>query len=509
MILNRPHCRTGLLVLTGKVAFPGLDRTARSVVANPFGGDVQLSKRTVYLLIYPTESPADKVLYMNNHQAQAVWQYVRDYRRSQNGQMLDGGKLQHVDQIAQQLRTDAGLAELAEDDLQVGIALSWFGPTDAGVPPATLREDILDLFRQDVPDEETRRARRTEIIIAYGCGNWRQILKGGGSWEHRWPRALNWVTQHVRGWIKATAAWLHFEVQLKGYAFVAPFPSRETAETLANFLWLGSCDCWRARLSDPAQEVDHRTAQRRARCHREHDLSAWNPSDMALVDFIARAVKGDKIRGDRSGRKGFASGAVFQGMFFGDLYRENDIRRGRVLIWCCPQHPDLVMESAHCLPCDDSGAATLFDETRHRRDVVTRLLVKAPTGPYQDVQYWHCQEGDTYYQLPHPVCPLCHRHRTQGAAKSTVWILSPTRRVEESSVLPTSSVDQSDPDTRLMLTDVLKQLSPLEREVVMLVHVQEVPKRQAAQRLSISTEQLNDELENALEKMRELLTQDD
>jgi predicted DNA-binding protein (UPF0251 family) len=445
---------------------------------------------------------------MNNHQAQEVWRYVKEYRRSQNGQILDGGKLQHIDQIAQQLRTDASLAELAEDDFRVGIALSWFGPADAGAPPATLREDILDLLQQDVPDEETRRARSTEIIIAYGCGNWRQIPKGGGSWEHRWPRALNWVTQHVRGWIKATAAWLHFEVQLKGYAFVAPFPSRETAETLANFLWLGSCDCWRARLSDPAQEVDHRTAQRRARCHREHDLSAWNPSDMALVDFIARAVKGDKVRGDRSRRKGFASGAVFQGMFFGDLYRENDIRMGRVLMWCCPQHPDDVMESAHCLSCDELGATTLFDEMRHRRDVVKRLLVKAPTGPYQDAQYWHCQAGDTYYQVQHPECPLCHRQRTQGAAKSTVWVFSPVRQVEVSQDFSAHQANQEDLDIRLTLAHALKQLEPLEREAVTLVHVQELTRKQAAQQLSLSTERLNEVLEAALEKMREVLAEE-
>ncbi len=463
----------------------------------------------IIIPVYPPGLLAATVFGMNDHEAQTVWQYVRNFCRSQDGQRWKRGQLQHFAQLARQIRANHNLAELEEDELQTGLALSWFGPTDAGAPPALLREEVLDILRSDVSDPQVRQLRSADVVIAYGCGNWRQPAKGGGSWEHRWPRALGWVTQHVLGWIKATAAWLHFEVQLKGYAFTAPFPSRATADMLSNFLWLGSCDCWRARLSDPEQEVDHRTAQRRARCHREHDLSGWNPAEMALADFIARAVKGDKVRGDRSRRKGFASGAVYQGMFFSDLYRENDIRMGRVLVWRCPQHPDLGLEKDMCLACSEHKVLTTFDETHHSRDVVKRLLVQAPTGPYEEAQYWRCQEGDTYYQTQHPICPLCHRQRTQGAAKSTVWVFSSIQQIEVPHTLSTSQTSQHALDTHLTLMSALKQLEPLECEVVTLIHLQEFSRRQAAQKLSLSTEQLNEILESALEKMREALTEED
>src|SRR5262245_51126619 len=134
------------------------------------------------LLVYPIEQLTDKIFHMNTHEAQTVWQYVKAYRGGEIRHKFNMGQLWHFDQIAQQLRADTGLTKLAEEDLQIGIAMSWFGPADAGLPPATLREELLDLLHSDMPDETTRKVRSTEVVIAYGCGNWRQIAKGGGSW---------------------------------------------------------------------------------------------------------------------------------------------------------------------------------------------------------------------------------------------------------------------------------------------------------------------------------------
>lgn len=463
---------------------------------------------TLHALAYPSDAATATVWSMHDHQTQTVWQFVHAQRRRQPRQELEDGTLHEVHHLVHQLRTTAGFTDLDDDALGVSVALSWFGPADAGAPPLALHEELITLLRQDIHQEETRRARSTDVVIAYGCGNWRQIPQGGGSWEHRWPRALSWVTQHLFGWLKATAAWLHFDVRLPGYALVTPLPSRETAMALAHLLWLGTCDCWRVRFSDATQAVDPRTALRRARCHREHDLAAWNPAEMALTDFLARAVKGDKVKGDRSGRKGFASGAVFQGMFFGELYREHDIRLGRVLLWRCPHHPALMFEGDQCFVCEEAGAQWRFEETRHRRDVVRRLLVKAPTGPYEAEQYWHCQGGDTYYQLQHACCPLCQRPRTPGAAKSTVWIRQPLRHVDAARALPSYAAEQPDADTRLLLTEALNQLPPLQRDLLVLVQIQGMPKRLAAQQLDLPLPEVNAVLDAALATLRALLTQD-
>jgi len=330
---------------------------------------------------------------------------------------------------AKYIREKLGLTDVAEDILQAVIALCVLGPTSANIPPQPLREELLVILRQLIPDEKTRLERIWDVTVAYGCGTWRDLSDGKApsqGWEQQWQGALDQLSVLVFGWLKAMAAWLHFDVQLKGYAFHVPFPSWHSAQLFASLLWAGKCDCWRLRGGDSDQPLDRRTAQRAARCLREHRIAAWNPAEMTLSNFVARAIKGNKARGDRSGRKGFASGALEQGMAFCDLYRDCDVRFGKVLGWHCPRHPTSIFEGAECLDCDEQNVLTVFSETTHQRKVVRRLLVKTPIGPYEKEEYWHCQESNTcatYYRVGLAACPLCDRARTAGAARTAVWVL--------------------------------------------------------------------------------------
>jgi predicted DNA-binding protein (UPF0251 family) len=385
-------------------------------------------------------------------------------------------------------------------------ALSWFGPATAGVPPIDVQDELLALLRKFVPNEELRLKRAAEIAIAYGCGAWREVKRGEGGWAQLWQPALDWVTHQVWGWMKATASWLHFEVQLKGYAFVTPFPSWIDAEEVAARLWLGVCDCWRLSQANTKRPLAYQATLRAARCRREHRLLGWQPLEMRLGDFIARALKGDKIKGDRSGAKGFASGAVVQGMLFADLYRESDVRYGRVLVWRCPHHHEAIFEGPQCLKCDDLGKVTNFEETRHQRDAIRRLCVRAPRGPYEEMRYWRCQRKDTYYQEHHSLCPLCHAPRTHGAARSTVWLLG--QRTEHVELTSMRSPGPDSTEAIATIRQALQRLSAQEKEVVALVHLQDLSDTQAARQLGVSVQEFRRTLSTALRRLRLILMEE-
>ncbi len=444
---------------------------------------------------------------MNDNEAQTVWQLVEEQRQKLQGREGRPEQALAPNQALAAVFTNEVLRTIDADDLRLTAAMCWFSPSTVGFPPAGMREELLSLVRDLIRDENLRQERIAEVVIAYGCGVWRDAQNDGEGWEHHWQRALHWVTQRVLGWLRATASWLHFEVQLRGYAFISPFPSWRDAEQLASQLRLGVCDCWRLRVTDPEQPPDHRTARRATRCLQEHRLSAWKPEEMTLGNFIARAIKGDKVKGERSNRKSFVSGAVEQGMFFCDLYREHDLRLGRVLIWRCPHHPTDVFEGQGCPKCEEDGVLTRFAETLHNRDVIRRLLVKTPTGPYGEIRYWRCQQGDTYYQEHSAVCPRCRSPRTHGAAKSTVWLLDQQpRHAAFPSELWTAGDDM---ETQVTIRAAFARLSPLQREILTLVKFEGISERQTARQLGITIEELRQLLEQTTTTLHNALSDEE
>lgn len=441
---------------------------------------------------------------MNDNEAQTVWRLVEEQRQKLQGKGIRPEQSIAPNQALAAVLTNEALRTLAADDLRLTAAMCWFGPSAIGFPPAGMREELLSLVRDFIQDENLRQERIAEIVLAYGCGLWRDTQSDGDSWEHHWQRALHWITHRVLGWLRATASWLHFEVQLPGYAFLSPFPSWRDAEQLTSRLQLGVCDCWRLRVTDPEQPPDHRTARRATRCLKEHRLSAWKPAEMSLGNFIARAIKGDKIKGEQNKRKSFASGAVEQGMFFCDLYREYDLRLGRVLVWRCPRHPTDIFEAHICFKCEENGAVTRFADTTHSRDVIRRLLVKTPTGPYEEVRYWHCQQGDTYYQERYTLCPRCRSPRTHGAAKSTVWLLG-----QQSLHVTTPSelwAAGDDLEMQVAVRTAFARLTTQQREILTLIKLENKPERQTARQLGVTVEELRRLLAQAMDTLHSALS---
>ena len=57
-------------------------------------------------------------------------------------------------------------------------------------------------------DERERVDRIMEFVIAFGCGQWRNVQLGGGGWEHRWHGALRvWCALSNRQLRRRTAGW--------------------------------------------------------------------------------------------------------------------------------------------------------------------------------------------------------------------------------------------------------------------------------------------------------------
>ena len=452
---------------------------------------------------------------MQDSDVQRVQQLIQHSLASPKRQARDKNPSELALQT-QDIRQELGLLGLAEDSLRVVVAMCVLGPKSAGIPPVSLRTELLDILRQFVPDEKMRIERAWDVTVAYGCGTWRETTQEAAtieSWGQRWQAALDQLATPVFGWLKAMAAWLHFDIQLKGYAFQIPFPGWHDAHVFASLLWAGKCDCWRLRGGDTDQPLDRRTAQRAARCVREHRLVAWNPAKMTLGNFLARAIKGDKARGNRSGKKGFVSGALEQSMAFCDLYREYDIRFGKVLGWHCQDHPNSIFEGAECLTCDEQEALTVFSETSHQRTVVRRLLVRAPRGPYEQEEYWHCQDRetcDTYYRVECPACPRCERARTAGAARSAVWVLGSFAQSDEAgqqqSHTDHQQYEQNEREGRDELWQAFRCLATSEQEVMQLVVVDGLSKKAAAQQLGLSVAELTAVHTAALQKLKQQLT---
>ena len=184
-------------------------------------------------------------------------------------------------------------------------------------------------------------------------------------------------------------------------------------------------------------------------------------------------------------------------MAFCDLYRSCDIRFGKVLSWHCPHHPAGIFEGAECLDCDEQEGLTVFSETTHQRKVVRRLLVKAPTGPYEKEEYWHCQECNTWARISSVglvACPLCDRARTAGAARTAVWVLGAFSSSGEAGQQPSTHPQHDE------LWQAFRCLDAREQEVVQLVVVEGLSKKVVARQLGLSLSELTDVYFVALQK---------
>jgi hypothetical protein len=143
---------------------------------------------------------------MTDDQVAALQQSVEHYLGGKAGRTLDIGAPAHFVTLVEAVRS--AVAHVAEDTLWLVVAMCWLGPRRAGIPPASMREQIQELLRQHAPDEQTRIERVMEIVIAYGCGKWRQVRAGSGGWEQRWQGAMRGLVRALEPAIAQANRWL-------------------------------------------------------------------------------------------------------------------------------------------------------------------------------------------------------------------------------------------------------------------------------------------------------------
>ncbi|MBI4639830.1 MAG: hypothetical protein HY731_04005 [Candidatus Tectomicrobia bacterium] len=146
---------------------------------------------------------------MTDEETRLVQQHVNDYLIKERG--VNIVNLQGFEDLVKHVQIV--VRSVAEDDLKVVTAMCLCGPESGGIPPDALRSELLKITRDEVWDVSTRLDRIMGLVIAYGCGKWRTIGEGSGGWQDRWKPALDWVTHWVWSWMKASAAWLYFDIQ--------------------------------------------------------------------------------------------------------------------------------------------------------------------------------------------------------------------------------------------------------------------------------------------------------
>jgi hypothetical protein len=71
-----------------------------------------------------------------------------------------------------------------------------------------MQEQIGELLRHYASREQTRLERAMEIVIAYGCGKWREPSSGSGGWEHRWQGAMRGLVRAMEPAVAQANRWL-------------------------------------------------------------------------------------------------------------------------------------------------------------------------------------------------------------------------------------------------------------------------------------------------------------
>lgn len=141
---------------------------------------------------------------VTDNEAQIVQQHVE--RVLNNTGRFDVGHPGHFERLVAHVRPR--LPGVAEDELRVVTAMCVLGRGLAVLPPTELRAHLLDRVRYVVPDSHERSQRIMECAVAYGCGKWREIQQGYGSWEQRWQGAVRALVRTLEPAVEQANRWL-------------------------------------------------------------------------------------------------------------------------------------------------------------------------------------------------------------------------------------------------------------------------------------------------------------
>ncbi len=167
---------------------------------------------------------------MTNAQAAKHTDFVRSYLR---GYIINVRSEDHFERMVDYVR-DRGGPGCDKDDLRVCAAMSLLGPGSLGetnaletkvdrfygaatCPPEVLRNQLLGILRDTIPDDSERNACVREFAIAFGCGKWRKPAKDRDTWEARWQGAFRALIGLVNSGVAKSNDWMGQPGKVVGY----------------------------------------------------------------------------------------------------------------------------------------------------------------------------------------------------------------------------------------------------------------------------------------------------
>lgn len=215
---------------------------------------------------------------MTDEEARVVCERVREYLEGLQGRGLDIGKSEHFEQLVNHVQAGPELADVSEDDMRVVAAMCLLGPENAGTPHATMREELLGILRLFEANLPARCERVMEFAIAYGCGKWRNPIKGYEGWEQQWEGAVRGLVRAIAPAVEESNRWL--------LRTVVGFPHRSRDK-----FW---SDSWMLamRLKHPEHIVPHEKNETLSiKCYEDGtDLKIPNHSYEKTIPHGAKAV---------------------------------------------------------------------------------------------------------------------------------------------------------------------------------------------------------------------------
>jgi len=293
------------------------------------------------------------------------------------------------------------------------VAMAFFGPP--GLPPPELWRTYVDVHRQlaaKAPDPRTMNA--FDLMLAFGCGWGRAVVRDGGPWWGRWEVAYPAMINQVGASLLASNRLL--ANQFPQFALT----SDDLLELPGDFAvsLLGSCDCGHHR-----RECQRRCG--RECCFAPHDLGSWDPLTCHLRPFVDQAV-----RGTATGQ--ILGGAFAESLTYRELERQGRILRRRVEFKQCPGCGQLFDEATCPTPgCEPPEGVSVPQMVRPN----WLILPEHEGGNYREMVRWVCAVCSSVYpirfDLAAPVvgdpCPVCDWTPPSGTPprRITLWVRRP------------------------------------------------------------------------------------
>ena len=205
------------------------------------------------------------------------------------------------------------------DEVECAVLVTLAVIAETWPPPMEVIEEILELLAARIPNVRERLRQAPEIVVAYVLGWSRPDLNNLGP---RWAPALKKAQWLLRAQMElATGSCLEWLVDNVS-RFVNPDPTNWVQPIFNSFTAAHfelRCHCFLRGL-DPANSfaalanLRGNAKARTQTCFRRHHLSVWNPLEMPLWNFAARAVQG--VNGTFKSRWGeLASGMLYDSLW--------------------------------------------------------------------------------------------------------------------------------------------------------------------------------------------------